>query len=155
MLNNSTDKPNIVKTKPPSELYHLLDSLFHHLRSRISEEWMDVDLTMPQVRVMFALHRNGVSRMSVIASLLGVSLPNSTGLVDRLVEKNLVVRKTGTDDRRSVSCELSEKGQELVESLLYSRKSWWDRRLSELNEDEIKDSLVGLRALISAIKRAE
>ncbi len=155
MLNNSTDKPNIVKTNPPSELYHLLDSLFHNLRSRISEEWMDVDLTMPQVRVMFALHRNGVSRMSVIASLLGVSLPNSTGLVDRLVEKNLVVRKTGTDDRRSVSCELSQKGQELVESLLYSRKSWWDSRLSELNEDEIKDSLVGLRALISAIKRAE
>lgn len=155
MLINDTDKVDIIKTNPPGELYRLLDSLFHHLRSRVSEEWMDVDLTMPQVRLMFALHRNGACRMSVIASLLDISLPNSTGLVDRLVEKNLVVRKTGTDDRRSVSCELSRAGQELVERLLYSRKSWWDSRLRELDENEIQDALKGLSALIAAIKRAD
>jgi DNA-binding MarR family transcriptional regulator len=155
MLKNDTDKADIIKNNPPSELYRLLDSLFHHLRSRVSEEWMDVDLTMPQVRLLFALHRNGASRMSVIASLLDISLPNSTGLVDRLVEKNLVVRKTGTDDRRSVSCELSSAGQELVESLLYSRKSWWDSRLRELDEKEIQEALKGLSALITAIKRAD
>ena len=56
----------------------------------VSREWFTLDLTMPQVRVLFLLLQDGTLRMSGLASTLDVSMSSATGLVDRLVEKGLV-----------------------------------------------------------------
>ena len=53
----------------------------------VSREWFTMDLTMPQVRVLFLLLQEGALRMSGLASTLDVSMSSATGLVDRLVDK--------------------------------------------------------------------
>jgi DNA-binding MarR family transcriptional regulator len=152
---NDPKNDDVVGKEVPTELLELLDNVFHHMRSRVSERWLDVDLTMPQVRTMFLLHKMGPSRMSELSANLNTSLSNVTGLIDRLVERKLVLRKTSSVDRRTVTCLLSDKGQELADGLLYSRRSWWQNQLRNLKAEEEEIAIIGLKALIAAIDRIE
>ncbi len=74
------------------------------------KEVLVMDFTMPQLKAMFLLFLNGPMRMSDLAADLGVTLATSTGLIDRLVERDLVVRESDPGDRRVVLCRLSESG---------------------------------------------
>ena len=132
-----------------------LEEVLRALRSRIPEEWFTLELTMPQVRALFALLRNGDSRMGTLASHLGVSLSSATGLVDRLVEKRLVERWVDPEDRRSVLCRLADDGRELAEKLLYIRRNWWEDRLSQLTEAEACQAQEGLRSLLNGLERLD
>ncbi len=141
---------------PSSHIQNLvveLESVFRSLRSRIPEEWFTLELTMPQVRTLFALLRGGDARMGTLASQLDVSLSSATGLVDRLVEKRLVERWVDPEDRRSVIVRLGAEGQDLVERLLYLRRSWWEERLSGLTDEEIERACDGLRSLGEGLVR--
>ena len=72
---------------------------------------------MSQLKVVLLLFITGHSRMSDIASELGVSLATATGVVDRLVERNLLIRNGDPDDRRVVLCQLSNDGENLIRDL--------------------------------------
>ena len=139
--------------KSAQRLINDLELVLRALRSRIPEEWFDLELTMPQLRVLFVLLQNGDSRMGTLASQLGISLSSATGLADRLVEKKLLDRWVDPDDRRSVICRLSQSGRELAERLLYSRRSWWEERLAALTEEEVCRAQEGLRALLDGLDR--
>ena len=56
--------------------------------------------------------------MNELASALDVSMSRATGLIDRLVDKDLVSRWPDPEDRRSVLCTLTEQGMELGHGLL-------------------------------------
>jgi len=95
----------------------LSDKTFRDLLPMVPTEWLQLDLTMPQLKVVLLLYLNGPSRMSEIASALDVSLATATGVVDRLVERKIVLRESHPDDRRVVLCCLSEKGEEMIGGL--------------------------------------
>ena len=95
----------------------LTDKLFRELLPILPKEWIHLDLTMSQLKVVLLLFMNGPSRMSVTASALEVSLATATGVVDRLVERGLLVRNGDPDDRRVVLCSLSKKGEKLIRGL--------------------------------------
>jgi DNA-binding MarR family transcriptional regulator len=80
-------------------------------------EWLHLDLTITQLKVVLLLFITGHSRMSDIASELGVSLATATGVADRLVERNLLIRNGDPDDRRVVLCKLSNDGEKLIRDL--------------------------------------
>ena len=90
------------------------EKAFLEMTPVMSPEWLNLDLTMSQHRVLYILFLNGSVRMSVIASYLGVTLPTVTGVMDHLVERGMVLRRDQPGDRRVVLCSLSEKGQELM-----------------------------------------
>ena len=95
----------------------LSDKAFRELIPILPKEWLKLDLTMPQLKVVLLLFQDGPSRMSVIASELGVSLATATGVIDRLVERDIVLREGDPDDRRVVLCHLSNKGEDLISGL--------------------------------------
>jgi len=110
--------------KTETEMNELLESTlrlseqaFRELFPILPKEWLSLDLTTPQLKVVLLLHLNGPARMSVIASSLGVSLATATGVVDRLVERGMIVRESDPNDRRVVLCRLSDKGSKLIAGL--------------------------------------
>ena len=120
----------------------VIDALDEVTRSgpySVAPEWFTLDLSMPQMRVVFLLFGEGSLRMSELASALDVSMSRATGLVDRLVEKDLVSRWADPEDRRSVLCALTEQGHALSERLLAARRSRWEERLSPLTQDELEE----------------
>jgi DNA-binding MarR family transcriptional regulator len=72
------------------------------------------DLTLHQLRVLFHLHYHGDRTMGQISAKLQVSDPTATGVIDRLVERELVERAADPDDRRRVLVRLTASGREHV-----------------------------------------
>ncbi len=63
-----------------------------------------------QLWVLMKLRYHGDLSISGLAELLGLGLPNVTGLVDRLEERGLVERHRDPDDRRVVHVTLTPAG---------------------------------------------
>ncbi len=98
-------------------ILQLTDRTFRALFPMLPKEWLHLDLTMSQLKVVLLLFISGPSRMGDIASALGVSLATATGVVDRLVERGSVLREGDPEDRRVVLCRLSSKGENLISGL--------------------------------------
>jgi len=98
-------------------ILQLTDKTFRELFPMLPKEWLHLDLTMSQLKGVLLLFISGPSRMSDIASALGVSLATATGVMDRLVERDIVLREGDPEDRRVVLCRLSSKGEKLISEL--------------------------------------
>jgi DNA-binding MarR family transcriptional regulator len=96
------------------ELVEAINQQFHSRVPGDLTEWPELELTMPQMRIMCLL-RQGSQRMGTVASVLGSSLSSATSMVDRLLDKGLVERMPDPDDRRVVRCRLTPKGSGEVE----------------------------------------
>ena len=106
--------------KSEAQIEHILqlgDKAFRELFPILPKEWLQLDLTMPQLKVVLLLFLSGPARMSEIATALDVSLATATGVVDRLVERDTVIRESLPEDRRVVLCRLSDKGQKMIGGL--------------------------------------
>jgi len=74
---------------------------------------VDVDLTLPQYRLLVYLAEGSVAA-SALAGKLAVSKPSLTALADGLVAKALVERRAFAGDRRRVDHVLTEDGDTIV-----------------------------------------
>lgn len=92
----------------------LTDKLFGALLPTVPKEVLGLDVSMPQLKILLMLYINGPLRMSAIAADLGITLATATGLLDRIVEREMVTRENHPDDRRVVMCRLSPSGQQTV-----------------------------------------
>lgn len=140
--------------EPVRELADLVERLVRAVRSEPTPEWMDLDLTVPQVRVLLLLEE-GALRMGDIAQALGVRLPSVTHLVDRLVERGLVERFGVPQDRRLVLCRLTAEGRSLMERLWRANRRRVEEIASVLDPAELEKVLEGLRLLLEAVGRRE
>lgn len=73
----------------------------------------DYEFNFREYRVIFHLGYNGPGIMREIADTLGIPVSTATGVVDRMVEKDLVQRERSKEDRRLVKVDLTEKGREV------------------------------------------
>jgi len=114
---NKSQKEELIES-----ILQISDRVFRELLPIVPKELLELDLTMPQLKVVLLLFLNGPLRMSVLASGLGVSLATTTGVVDRLVERGIILRESQPDDRRVVLCHLSDKGHKLTSGLWRSAR---------------------------------
>jgi MarR family transcriptional regulator for hemolysin len=70
------------------------------------------DLSVPQFRTLAILHHEPGSSLSALADVLGLTPPAMSRLVDGLVKRGLVTRKTSAVDRRRVGLGLTAAGSE-------------------------------------------
>jgi len=109
------------ETELTRHILGLTDKIYRSLEPGIPHEglskWLSSDLTVAQLRVLLLLHAGGPMRMSAIATHLGIALSTATGILDKLVAKNMVIREADTGDRRLVICRLSPVGQKLMGGL--------------------------------------
>lgn len=69
---------------------------------------------MPQAKVLYLLSVGDLS-MSELVARLGVTLPTVSGVVDRLVDRGLIVRRADPSDRRRVFVGITPAGAELLD----------------------------------------
>ncbi len=93
------------------------------------------------------LMSDGPSTMTHLADKLGVSLPNVTGLVDRMVEHGLVERGRDSDDRRVVTVSTTAAGRAQVEEIDLVRRRALAELLSRLNPSQQVQALQIFAAL--------
>jgi len=101
----------------PDEATQVLQDIVMRISSESSGNWMGLDVTMPQMKVLMLLRENGAMRVGVLARHLNVSTPTITGIVDRLVRQTLVRRDDDPTDRRVVLNVLTRQGEEMMDRL--------------------------------------
>lgn len=79
------------------------------------DEWEGSDMTIPQIKTLVLLERMGPLRMGSIAVYMDRALSATTTVVDRLVAKDLVRRGSDPNDRRVVTCELTDAGRGAID----------------------------------------
>ena len=133
-----------------NQVIDILEEVYRSGPRAVPPGWFTLELNMPQVRVVFLLLQERSLRMSELASALDVSMSRATGLMDSLVEKDLVDRWPDTEDRRSVLCALTEQGSELGHSLLAARRSRWEERLAHLSQAKLERVFEAMKLISSA-----
>jgi DNA-binding MarR family transcriptional regulator len=125
-----------------------------------ARDWVDVDLTMSQLKMMFVLSSamgpgDGSTglRVGEVARGLGVTLPTVTAVMDKLVERGLVRRDEDPLDRRQHVCRLTVDGKALLHRLMTGRRTFTNALLEHLDEEELAAFLRGMQVLLAAAER--
>jgi len=111
------------ETFPPEDLLvqdvvGLLRELVHALLMSSIPAWIDLQLTLPQLRTLFIIAHNNTSSVAQISQHLGIGEPTASHLIDKLVQAGLVERSEDPGDRRRAIVQLSPAGGEIIEKLL-------------------------------------
>jgi len=86
-----------------------------------------------------------------LARAIVVSLPSLTQLVDGLVERGYVARRTDPDDRRKVRLSITVRGRDLYHRARQAAEARIDDLLQDLTPEQRTALVEGLEALHSAI----
>ena len=138
-------------TAQDQDVARILDSfggLMRALGRQHIGQWLEADLTMPQLKTLFVLWNLGHTTVGGLARALGVTLPTVTGILDRLVERGLVTRQEDPDDRRLVVNRLTDSGLELANRFHQSNRSLLAQialRMSPEDQTMVAEALDKLR----------
>lgn len=119
---------------PAREMVAALDQIFDFLMAAapVESTGIEIPLTPLEVRAVRKLAAAKATRMHELANSLRVPLPTATHVVNRLVEKGVVVRFRPEYDRRVVLVELSEKSRARQQTLYKNRVEMFQRVLAPL-----------------------
>lgn len=138
------------KSELISEAIRLDREAHRALRRPLFEGWTGLNLTVPQLRSLFFISSKGASSPGRLATAMGVTPPNVTGIVDRLVEQGLVVRGESDRDRRVLHLKTTEKGETILADLREWRDNTMHEVLARLEESELQSLVNGLCAMVRA-----
>ena len=121
------------------------------LRQYDPEVWMDLNLTIAQVKSLFFISNQGKVNFRMLAAALKVTPSNVTGIIDRLVEQGLVSRTENPEDRRMLTLALTAKGESLITSLRERRVSQMSDILKSLDIEQLQTISLGFGLLSKAV----
>jgi DNA-binding MarR family transcriptional regulator len=99
--------------------------------------FFSVNLTMSQLKILFALRLNGASGGQELAQIMGVSLATMTGIIDRLVASDYVSRREDPKDRRVRLIELTPQAVKLTDEMIIQGEEHQRRLLRRLTVAEL------------------
>ncbi len=129
------------------------EALIHGFNPGRDLAWMTCDLTMPQLKALIYVTKNEGATSGQIASKLGVGLSTVTGIVDRLIEQQMVSRREDPRDRRITRVLPTPSGRVLVEDLLQYRNEAVNAVLSQLDPDQLDTVESAFRYLLEAVDK--
>jgi len=109
------------------------------------------ELSFSQYMILQTLLLKEAMRMNELASTLGVSKANVTGLVDRMIRSRLLERLRSDEDRRVVFVRLSPKGQRIAQRLLNAQRKDWKRIMEKLPPRNLEIFMNSLDQLAHAL----
>ncbi len=114
-------------------------------------EWMKLDMSMPQMKVLMLLNNHGTLKVSDIAEKMGASLSNTTEPLDRLEKSCFITRAPSEEDRRSVVVQLTENAKDIFRDLYQKGHVKLKRSLETLTAEEKQTVNQGLAILARAL----
>lgn len=125
------------------------EAISRSLRKCAEPDWMDLDLTMAQLKTLFTLEYGGPSTIGQTGEKLGISLPTASHLVDRLVHGGYVERTEDPDDRRRTLASTTASGSELVNRLRHGGHDVLRGWLETLDDATLSALVTGLNGLMA------
>jgi len=110
--------------------------LMQAFHARPDPGWLHLELTMGQLKALFVLADEALT-VGQVASLMGLSQPTSSLLIDRLVHLGLVTRTEDPDDRRRTRVRVTADGRTRLTGLRQGGEDRWRALLEQLDPDDL------------------
>src|SRR6187401_1791711 len=131
------------------QILEQLEPLIARQRRAVARHGCLRAISNTHLHVLFLLEGEGPLPMSRLAEMLDVSLPNVTGIVDRIVE-----RGRDADDRRIVTVSATDGGREAVEEIDQIRRRALGSVLERLTPEQQRRALVTFTDMRAAAETA-
>ena len=121
------------------ELFNILIDNFKKIL--YPAEFIAIDLKFSQSELFTLLLTDRIKNvtMTELSEYINAPMSTSTGIVDRLIKKNLLVRVRSEADRRIVTIRLTSEGERLIGKL----KEYWNHTMQTvLNSLSLEEKLV-------------
>lgn len=118
---------------------------------------LDLNLTMPQLKVSLVLYRQGPLAAQDLAARIATSPATLSGIIDRLVAQGLVERHEDPADRRVRRLELTGEGHEQIDRVIRTGQAEQQRLFQRLDERQLEVVAEAFELILGAAKeiRAE
>jgi DNA-binding MarR family transcriptional regulator len=150
MNNQQARLTGMDRAKLIQEIIQLQQQIGYAVRQYAPEAWMDLSLTIGQLKSLIFIDFEGSTNLRKLATALGVTPPNMTAIVDRLVGQGLVSRQDNPEDRRMLILKTTDKGKALLAKLRESKISRMSGILAQLSLEELSALAQGFIALSRA-----
>ncbi len=117
------------------------------LMHRASADLAEIGLTPPQMAALATLATVGECTMSQLSFFLGLALPTTTGIIDRLSRARLVRRERDTGDRRVVRVRITPLGKERLNQSIEVRRETLVEMIDEMEEGHGAELVVTIKQL--------
>jgi MarR family transcriptional regulator, organic hydroperoxide resistance regulator len=117
------------------------------MQATAAPNWLELDLTLPQLRGVFMLAREGAMAISELARELHIGNPAASVLVDRLVRLGLVERAEDPNDRRRTIARLTSEAAEQVMGLRQDKLDQLRGWTEQLTDAELSALILSMQAL--------
>jgi MarR family transcriptional regulator, organic hydroperoxide resistance regulator len=142
-----------------SELIHRVADLSKQFGRYMHDDhldaWLALNLTIVQFKSLMIINFEGSTNFKTLARILRVSPPNVTGVVDRLVEQELVSREDNPQNRRMQILKVTEKGDALIRDLLERGETRFSKALDGMQTEDLEHLVYGMTALIAAARESQ
>ena len=135
------------------EVMTALVTLNRAMQSQTTPYWVNLDLSLAQVKTLLALGDLGAPTIGEIATVLGVSQPTASHLVERLVQSELARRSEDAHNRRRTLVRLTPQGEEMLGHLIGypGLANTFAERLSALSDEDLVACIQGISILSQAL----
>ena len=143
------------RVDPVDRILEQLEPLIARQRRAVAKEGCLRAISSTQLHVLFMLMSDGPVTMGRLAESLDVSLPNVTGIVDRMVENGMVQRSRDEGDRRVVTVSATAAGRHTVDEIDLVRRRQLAAVLEQLSADQQRRALETFTEMRRAAQRLD
>ena len=147
MRSSDTLQPPLPQYEVSEQIGHLLRKAYQRHLFIFGRSIDDPQLTAVQFAVLSASRKLGPSSMSDLGKATAIDAATVRGIIERLRARDLIELRTNRDDRRKVTVQLTQAGEELVEGVTPVARRISELTMSDLNDAERVAVLYLLRKL--------
>ena len=104
-------------------------------------------LSIPQFRALCFVERYDGASLSAVAEHLDLSLPTVSRMVNGLVERGYMQRRSSTDDRRHVSLSLRPRGQSVMQAARNATQQFLADKFAALTPEQCEAMVTAMQLL--------
>ena len=104
-------------------------------------------LSVPQFRALCFIDRYDGASLSAVADHLDLSLPTVSRLIDGLVQRGYMQRRSSDSDRRHVALSLRTRGLEVMQAARNATQEFLAERFSRLGAEQLQAIVTAMQTL--------
>ena len=108
-----------------------------------------IEVSIPQFRTLVFISRHSGASLSDAADHIGLTLPSMSTMIDGLVTRNLVIRRTDPHDRRRMTLTLTERGRTTLRGARESTLTYLSELLRNIPTSDRATLVRGMQILKS------
>ncbi|MBP1745029.1 MAG: TrmB family transcriptional regulator [Firmicutes bacterium] len=125
----------------------LLGQVVGSLKHGMMKGFESAGLTAPQGMIIGLLGKYEKMKISDISEKMGLSNSTVSGIIDRLEQRDIVIRERSEEDRRVVYVHLSEKAEDVCKGLSMKMNDNLENMMKKASPEDIEKIDEGLNIL--------